>query len=461
MIRSVTTSFFLLLGALAAGGAELDELFQERLGSVAAIEFTIQTEVDRRPVFANAVVVDAEGTLLFPGAAILPGLAPEQLIDFKVYRPGSDEGVPALYLGQDALTGFHFARVSDKEFVARLTPVSARRPRAAPLRLGEEVWGIGLRGKDEDFAPYLLSSRVAHIARLPNLTAITAHEVAGPGLPVFDSSGDLVGLGLNSFGQNFLLFSRMQHANPVVLVNAEESSVVLALEEFLPHMRRVPDNAVGRPIAWMGVYGVQPLDPEVAKLLQLERKGGLVLSDIMQGSPADRAGLRDRDIVVAVDGAPLPRLKPDRVLPGFFGQEILKRKPGAAMRLTVLRDGQKVDVEVTLGDEPKMVREAARRYFERLGVTVREFLAADSILHRAAPSENAGVVVHFVKPDSPAAAAGLRPDDWIREVGGVEVEDFAAAVHQLEKIDRDAGAAEIVLLTRRGGETQVLRIKLN
>jgi serine protease Do len=82
-------------------------------------------------------------------------------------------------------------------------------------------------------------------------------------------------------------------------------------------------------------------------------------------------------------------------------------------------------------------------------------------LHRATASEESGVVVHFVKPNSPAAVAGLRPDDWIREIDGAEVMDFAEAITRLAAIDADARRAEFVLLTRRGGETQVLRVKLN
>lgn len=451
-----------LLGSAVAGtAAELPDLLAERLRSVVAVEFTIQTEIDRRQIFVSGTVVDASGTIVLPGAQILPGVAPDQLRDFKVYRPGSDDSVAATYLGQDPLTGFHFVRVTAAPAIAELKPITAFEPAATALRPGDELWGLGLRGKDEDFAPYVLSSRVALLAKLPNETAMTAQDIGAPGLPVFDRDGRLAGLALNSFGQNFLLFSRNQHGTPIVLVNAEESSVVLVAAEFLPYLKRVPQNVAGRPVAWFGAYGLQPVDPDVAKLLRLERRSGLVLSDIMDGSPAARAGLQDRDIVLAIDGAPLPRLKPDRVVVGFFGQEILKRNPGDTMRLTVLRGAEQREVSVTLGDEPKMVREADRRFFRRLGFTAREFLAADSILHRVKPSEPSGAIVHFLKPDSPAATAGLRPDDWIREIDGAPVRTYAEAVEKLVAIDGDEQRGEFVLLTSRGGETQVLRVKLN
>ncbi|MDP2138271.1 MAG: PDZ domain-containing protein, partial [Candidatus Didemnitutus sp.] len=318
-----------------------------------------------------------------------------------------------------------------------------------------------LRGKDEDFAPYVLSSRVAMLARLPNHTALTGQDIGAPGLPVFNRAGEFAGLALSPFGRDFVLFSRNQHGTPIMLLNAEESSVVLLAREFLPFLARVPRSTAGRPVTWLGIYGLQPVDPDVAKLLRLEGRTGLVVSDIKEGSPAANAGLRDRDIVLAIDGEPLPRLKPDRVVVGYFGQEILKRLPGEKMKLTVLRGSEQQEFDVVLADEPKMVREAERRFFDRLGFTAREFLVVDSILHRARAEEQGGAVVHFLKPNGPAATAGLRPDDWIREIDGAPIASYLEAVEKLAAMEGDARRAEFVLLTSRGGETQVLRIKLN
>lgn len=445
---------------VAASAAPLPELFTERLKSVVAVEFFVQTETERLPVTVLGTVIDDAGTIILPGAAINSGIAPSQLKDFKVYRPGSSDPAPATYLGQDAFTGWHFVRVAEKAR-AGLVPLTKWPVMNSDPGLGEELWGIGLRNKDEDFQPYFLSARVAIAMQLPQKTVILGREVAGPGLPVFNSNGELAGLAQSSFGQNFLIFSRNQRGNPVVLVNVEESSVVLLASEVLPYLGRIPRSVTGRPIAWFGAYGLQPMDPDVAKLLKLENQSGLVVSDIMKSSPADQAGLKERDIVLAIDGQPLPRLKPDRVVVSYFGQEILRHKPGDILALTVLRGVARVEVSVKLGDEPKLLREADRHYFERLGFTVREFLYNDGIMHRASPGTTAGVMVHFVKPGSAVAAAGLRPDDWVREIDGTEIKTYAQAMGKLSAIEADPARTEFVLLVSRGGETQVLRVKLN
>ncbi len=458
-MKSFRLWFCLCLLPVVAAAATLDELFAERLKSVVAVEFFVQAETERQPVTVFGTVIDDAGTVILPAAAIMPSVAASQLREFKVYRAGNTEATPGAYLGQDAYTGWHFVRIAESGR-AGLVPITHWKAMTADPKITEELWGIGLRNKDEDFQPYFLSSRVAVVMRLPQRTAILGSDVAAPGLPVFNAAGEFAGLAQTSFGQNFLIFSRNQRGNPIVLVNVEESSVVLAAGEVLPNLSRIPESVTGRPIAWFGAYGLQPMDPEVAKLLELGKQSGVVVSDIMKGSPAEQAGLQERDIVLAVNGKPMPGLKPDRVVVSYFGQEILRHRPGDVVTLTVLRGSQREEIKVKLGDEPKMVRESERRYFERLGFTVREFLYNDALMHRAAPGA-AGVTVHFVKAGSAVATAGLRPEDWVREIDGVEVKSYAQALEKLAAIEGDRNRAEFVLLVSRGGETQVLRVKLN
>ena len=454
---------FLLLGLIWSGSgraADLPALIKERLASIVAVEFVIQSEIERHPVAVAGTVIDDQGTIILPGPTIPGTISPEQLSGFKVYHPGGSESFAATYLGQDALTGWHFIRVEER-LRHELVPVTRfAGTDAVVTRMGDELWGIGLRGKDEDFVPYVLSSRVALIARLPNETAVLAQDIAGPGLPVFTPAGQFAGLAQNSFGQNFLMFSRNQNGTPILLLNVEESSVVLLAAEVLPRLGRVPQEVNGRPIAWMGVYGLQPVDPEVAKLLKLEKQSGVVISDIMAGSPAATAGLQDRDILLAIDGQALPRLKPDQVVISYAGQEIARRRPGEVMTLSLLRGTEHLEVKVKLGDEPKMIREASHHYFAKLGLTIREFLKYDGMVNRSSPGDESGVVVHFLKPNNPAATAGLQLNDWIREIDGVPVKDYAQAIEKLSAVEADNTRGEFVLLASRGGETQVLRIKL-
>jgi serine protease Do len=82
------------------------------------------------------------------------------------------------------------------------------------------------------------------------------------------------------------------------------------------------------------------------------------------------------------------------------------------------------------------------------------------VARRAKPAEATGVIAPYVKPNGPASAAGLRTDDWIKEIDGNEVKTFAAAAVQLAAIEADKTRSDCVLLVSRGGETAVLRVKL-
>ena len=139
---------------------------------------------------------------------------------------------------------------------------------------------------------------------------------------------------------------------------------------------------------------------------------------------------------------------------------LFARAPGDTMALTVLRGSSRVELRATLVEEPRLVREADRMYFEKIGFTAREFVYGDAIARHSKAVELGGIVAHLVKPNSPADIAGLRPDDWVKEIDGAEIPDFAAAVAKLSAIEKDAFRAETVFLVNRGSDTAVLRIKL-
>jgi serine protease Do len=460
-LRPLLIAALLLAPAALRAAADLPALWAERAKSVVAVEYVTETETERRPTISLGTVIDPNGTIIIPSGAIDPRAATWQLKDFKVYVPGDAASTPAEYLGQDAFTGWHFVRAAETTR-AKLTPITVFAVKgAAPVpALAEWVWGIGLRNKDEDFAPYLMQSHVALIQSLPQRTAIAQHEVAGPGLPVFNRDGALVGIAATSFGQSYLQFSRRSRGEPMLLINVEESSAFMLAEEVLPNLGRIPKNISGRPLAWLGAYGLEPMDRDVAKFLKLEAQSGAVVSEVLEGSPAEKAGLRDRDIILALDGEPLPPLKPERVVVTWLEREIDRRAPGDTFALTVLRGSARVELKVVLGEEPKLLREADRKYYDRIGFTAREFVYGDAIERRVKAAEPSGVVTHFVKPSSPAAIAGLRQEDWIKEIDGAEAKDFAEISAKLAEIEADLSRAEFVLLVSRGGETAVLRIKL-
>ena len=91
---------------------------------------------------------------------------------------------------------------------------------------------------------------------------------------------------------------------------------------MLPYLGRVPKDVSGRPLAWLGAYGLESMDRDVASFLKLSARSGAVVSEVLEDSPAEKAGMKDHDIILAIDGRPLPRFRPDRVVTDYVEREI-------------------------------------------------------------------------------------------------------------------------------------------
>lgn len=87
------------------------------------------------------------------------------------------------------------------------------------------------------------------------------------------------------------------------------------------------------------------LNPAVAAQLGIERTRGIIVGEVVDGSPADEAGLQQEDIVTAVDGSQLEGQSD-------LARIINERVPGDTLTLTVLRDGEEMQLELTLGEAP-------------------------------------------------------------------------------------------------------------
>ncbi len=169
--------------------------------------------------------------------------------------------------------------------------------------------------------------------------------------------------------------------------------------------------------AWIGVV-FQDVTPELAEALGLPDANGALVSKVEQGGPADAAGIRARDVIVAVDGRPV-RQGRDLL------RMVLRRKVGEKLRLTVIRDGGRKQIELTTGRRPGSgALQAEVRPLRGRGADLRAFgmqvepLTAEA---RRRVGVERGVVVSWVRPGSAADRAGLRRGDVVVEADRKEV----------------------------------------
>ena len=112
--------------------------------------------------------------------------------------------------------------------------------------------------------------------------------------------------------------------------------------------RMVMEQIVTSGSVTRGYIGVEPQDitPELAEAFKLPRRDGAIIAGVMRGGPAEKSGVRVGDILVSVEGNPVPNVAAMLNL-------IARLQPGASARFQFLRDGQDVAMSIVVGKRPR------------------------------------------------------------------------------------------------------------
>jgi serine protease Do len=205
-------------------------------------------------------------------------------------------------------------------------------------------------------------------------------------------------------------------------------------------MELIKTGKVIRP--WVGI-GLQDLTPELMEGFKVKEKAGALISQVFEGSPAEKAGLKVGDIIVEIDGKKIKESQ-DVV------REVLKRQIGQKIQFEVIRDGKRVEISVTTTQMPSMPTERkpvgpGKEWFGLRVTTVTPDMAKQLGLAKAE-----GVVIEGVEMGSAAQEAGLRKGDVILEVNRQKIKDENDYRNAMEKIKPTQGA---LLLVSREGST--------
>ena len=180
--------------------------------------------------------------------------------------------------------------------------------------------------------------------------------------------------------------------------------------------------------AWGGLAG-QDLTSELAEGLRLERPGGVVISDVYEGGPADRAGIDAGDVIVAVDDQPVNDLRSLRY-------RIATGALGDSLDVEVLRKGELLSAELPLEPPPESPPRNEVRLLGHhpLGGAFIASLSPALAEELDMPDNWNGVVLTRVQRGTPAGRVGFRPRDIIISVNGQSFErstDLAAALDRI------------------------------
>lgn len=199
---------------------------------------------------------------------------------------------------------------------------------------------------------------------------------------------------------------------------------------------------------WLGV-AIQQLSPELMQAFKLEDNRGALIADVTADSPAKKAGLKRGDIIIGFNGekvhesSELPRL-------------VATMPPGTQATVDIIREGKNLSVPVVLGMlEEDEARAAATPKPSEVEVSLG--LRVEPITPDIATSlklNNAeGVVVSGVDADGPAAEAGLRRGDVVREINRLPISDIDDYETVTSNLRTDTTV--LLLVERRGSNLYV------
>jgi len=312
---------------------------------------------------------------------------------------------------------------------------------SSDLKVGEWVLAIGSPfGFDHTVTAGIVSAKGRSLPSENYVPFIQTDVAINPG----NSGGPLINLDGEVVGINSQIYSRtggfmgLSFAIPVELA----MSVADQLREY---------GRVSR--GYLGVL-IQDVDRNLAESFGMKQPHGALVSQVMKGSPADKAGIKIGDVILAFNGK---RLLNSGQLPPLVGTTRANEKA----TLRVLRDGNEKDIEVTVGSLPDEEAEVAVApaqnvpdKIEHLGLSVIDI--DDQVREELGMGDQGGALVSEVSA-GPAQDAGLRRGDIVVMFDGVDVKN---ARHLRQLIEEAEGKRSVAVLVRRGDSPLFMALRL-
>lgn len=201
---------------------------------------------------------------------------------------------------------------------------------------------------------------------------------------------------------------------------------------------------------WLGV-SIQEVDSGLAEKLGLDRPMGVLINRVFDNTPAAEFGLRRGDVITALNAETIKGVNHLRATIAMY-------KPMTTVLISILRDDQTQDIEVTLSERSAQALRSVKDPEEYAnlwkGLSLQNLTAdlAEKLRHTA----DEGVLIADVAPGSAAAEAGLRKGDLILEVENQPIHSVAEFKSAVEKV---MGEDKVLLLVKHEGQVRYITIK--
>ena len=375
-------------------------------------------ETQRRPVRAagSGFVLNSNGFIVTNNHVV------ENASDIQV-KLGDGRELPAKVVGRDAKTDLALLKVD-----ATGLPVIPLGDSTA-LQVGEPVMAIGNPfGLEQTVTTGIVSATGRVIGSGPYDNFIQTDASINPG----NSGGPLINARGEVIGINTAIFSR--GGGSVGIGFAVPSSLAKTVITQLADHGKVERG-------WLGV-SIQPLTKDLAKNFKRDNTNGALVSSVIEGSPADKAGLKAGDVIVEFNGKKVAKATE---LPSLVADLTV----GRDVPMVVVRDGSEMRLNARIArledETPAKVADAQEK--GQLGLSVQPI--TPPVARELGLKVKEGVLVRDVVEGGRAAEAGIRPGDVIVEINRQPVR----TVEDLKvRVDKQTKNEPIVLLVNRDGQ---------
>lgn len=306
------------------------------------------------------------------------------------------------------------------------------------LKVGEWVIAIGAPfGFENTVTAGIVSAKGRSLAQenyVPFIQTDVAINPGNSGGPLFNMKGEVVGINSQIYSRTGG-FMGLSFAIPI--------DMAMEIANQLKAYGKISRGKIG--------VLIQEMTEELAESFSLDKSRGALVASVERGGPADKAGIRTRDVILSFDGK---NIDTSVDLPRIVGNT----KPGTKVQVEVWRDGSIRKLMVVVGemsgDEGAPVQKQSRSgdAASKLGLALKE-LSSDQ---KDQIGVDNGLLVEEVY-DGIAGSAGIRPGDIVLGFNNQDIK----SIKQFNKLLRDAKKGRnIALLIRRGDVTTFITIKL-
>ena len=339
---------------------------------------------------------------------------------------------PAKLVGGDAKTDLAVIRITVKERLPHVTFGDSDK-----VEVGEWVVAIGApRALEKSVTQGIISAKHRRGITDPNSFQdfLQTDAAINPG----NSGGPLLNLRGEVIGVNAAIATQSGGFEGIGFTIPSNMAVSVA-KALIAH------GKVER--GWLGVT-IQDLTPELAKKTRAEGHQGVLVADVVKGGPAEKAGLKKGDVVIAYRGKEVEES-------GALRNEVAETPIGTEAKMTVLRGGKKEELTVKIGSLEASTKVLTSAVKERLGVEVRPPNSAER--NKYGLDSNQGVVIAWEDAKGPLKEAGFEVGDMILAVDDQpvdSVDSFVSLVSMLQPKQKIA----VLALDHRTGNTGTIEV---